>query len=191
MNKTINCLTLFLLSMLFSNVSRAEMKLSADLDGDGKADEIWLDGDNGKLLYQLSSQKKATKSTKVIDIAGLNPTLSIQKNVVQLKLQAMRGGSSYKFRYDKAGGDLRVIGYDSENFGPASNDGSGTSSYNLLTGDYIANWNHYDEKKEKLIALPTIKRKAAAKKYYLSGFSDEVMNEISGIDQKFLPAELR
>ncbi len=58
-------------------------------------------------------------------------------------------------------------------FGNAANDGSGKSSVNLLTGDYIGNWNYYDETKNKLVKIPTIKTKMYFPKIYLEEFNDE------------------
>ncbi len=177
--------------LLFSGTAFAQgnIIITADLDGDGKPDKFWIAGD--KLHYQLSTQNSAPKSSKPLDIEGLNNSLKVSKNVVAVSLWAMRSGTEYKLRYDKTQGDFRVIGYDSENFGPATNDGSGKSSYNLLTGDYVANWNHFDMKQEKLIALPTIKKKSPAKKYFLATFDEKAMNEISSVDDKFLPAVLK
>ncbi len=157
-----------------------ETKVTADLDGDGKPDKFWINGD--KVQYQLSTQKNVTKSSKPLDIEGLNNTLSVSKNVVSMSMWAMRYGGSLKLRYDKIAGDFRVIGHDSENFGPANNDGSGKSSYNLLTGDYVANWNRWDEEKEKLIPQPTIKKKIPAKKYYLLKLDDKALEEISSVE---------
>jgi hypothetical protein len=169
--------------------AQGNQSISADLDGDGKPDKFWIKGD--KFQYQLSTQKNITKSSKPLDIEGLNNSVSVAKNVVAVSLSAMRSGIVFKLRYDNIVGDFRVIGYDSENFGPATNDGSGKSSHNLLTGDYVANWNHFDEQKEKLVALPTIKKKSPAKKYYLAGFDDNAIEEIRSVDDKFLPAVLK
>ncbi len=64
-------------------------------------------------------------------------------------------------------------------FGPASNDGSGESSVNLLTGQYIGNWNYYDLKKEELIKIPTIKSKMIFPKIYLENFSEKIYLDYS------------
>lgn len=162
------------------SVYAQETKVTADLDGDSKPDKFWLAGD--QVQYQLSTQKNVTKSSKALDISSFNNSLSITKNVITLSMWAMRYGHTLKFRYDKASGDFRIIGYDSENFGPANNDGSGTSSYNLLTGDYVANWNRWDEQKEKLIPEPTIRKKIPAKKYLLLKLDDKQLDEIYSVE---------
>ena len=58
-------------------------------------------------------------------------------------------------------------------FGPANNDGSGKSSVNLLTGDYIGNWNYSDLESDSLIKIPTIETKMKFKIINLEDFSDE------------------
>lgn len=179
-NMRLKLITTLILLLASTNLYAQETKVTADLDGDGKPDKFWINAD--KLQYQLSTQKNVTKSSKPLDIGGLNNSLSVSKNVVEISMWAMRSGFSLKFRYDKAKGDFRVIGYDSENFGPASNDGSGKSSYNLLTGDYVANWNHYDMEKEQLIPDPTIKKKLTSKKYYLRTIDDKAIDEIRSVD---------
>jgi hypothetical protein len=178
MKKNIILMMSFLL--VAYGVYAQETKVVADLDGDGKPDKFWINAD--KLQYQLSTQRNVTKSSKSLDIEGFNNSVSVSKNVVSLNLWAMRSGYSLKFRYDKTKGDFRIIGYDSENFGPANNDGSGKSSYNLLTGDYVANWNRYNEVKEQLVPQPTIKKKIPAKKYYLLTFDDKAIDEIRSND---------
>lgn len=48
-------------------------------------------------------------------------------------------------------------------FGNATNEGSGESSVNLLTEDYIGNWNYFDHlannEEGELAKIPTIKTK--------------------------------
>lgn len=72
---------------------------------------------------------------------------------------------------------MRLIGMDRYEFGNAANDGSGESSVNLLTGDYIGDWNYYDpsanEEAGELIKIPTIKTKMLFAKIYLEAFSEE------------------
>jgi hypothetical protein len=62
--------------------------------------------------------------------------------------------------------------------GNAANDGSGESSVNLLTGDYIGEWNYFDplanKKRGALIKLPAIKTKMSDNKIFLEDFSDAI-----------------
>ena len=61
--------------------------------------------------------------------------------------------------------------------GNASLDGSGESSVNLLTGDYIGNWNYFDplanNENGELVEIPTIRTKMKVKIINLENFSDE------------------
>ena len=61
-------------------------------------------------------------------------------------------------------------------FGNAANDGSGESSVNLLTSDYIGNWNYYDASANneagELVNIPTIKTKMKFKIITLESFSE-------------------
>ena len=63
-------------------------------------------------------------------------------------------------------------------FGNAVNDGSGESSVNLLTGDYIGNWNYYDHlannEAGELVKIPTIKTKMKFKVIHLEDFGEDV-----------------
>ncbi|MCH5597471.1 hypothetical protein [Niabella ginsengisoli] len=73
---------------------------------------------------------------------------------------------------------MRLIGMDRYELGDATLNGSGESSVNLLTGDYIGDWNYYDplanNEAGELIKIPTIKTKMYFGKIYLEAFSDAV-----------------
>jgi hypothetical protein len=58
-------------------------------------------------------------------------------------------------------------------FGNAVQDGSGESSVNLLTGDYIGNWNYFDIVTDRLVKIPTIRKKMKFKPIILEDFSDD------------------
>lgn len=90
----------------------------------------------------------------------------------------MRTGYSAQFRFEKKEKRIRLIGMSRYEFGNAVNDGSGESSVNLLTGDYIGDWNYFDHfannEKGELIKIPTIKTKMVFRKIYLKDFTDEI-----------------
>lgn len=67
---------------------------------------------------------------------------------------------------------MRLIGMRRTEFGPANNDGSGESSINLLTNDYIADWNYYDVKMSELIKMPSITKKMTFPKTYFDHLGD-------------------
>ena len=86
---------------------------------------------------------------------------------------------------------MKLIGYDNVQYGSATNDGSGNSSYNLATGNYEATWNYYDKKKKTLIALPKFKRKLPLKTYLLKDFNDKLIEKLNDIDYQNLPKQLK
>jgi hypothetical protein len=158
-------------------------KISYDLDTDGKVDKLELvNTDDGmKITYALSSQGNKVISTQNITTAGDQRTVSMSKNVVVLAINYMRASYTYKFRYDPKLKQIKVIGYDNEQFGNAVNDGSGMSSYNLLTGAFEANWNHWNDKKKQLIPDPKISKKLPIKTYLLKDFSDSMIEALEKV----------
>lgn len=89
----------------------------------------------------------------------------------------MRAGYKNQFRYNKKTKKIQLIGMSRFEFGNAANDGSGESSVNLLTNDYIGNWNVYDHlannENGELIKLPTIKTKMKFGIINLEDFGEE------------------
>jgi hypothetical protein len=59
-----------------------------------------------------------------------------------------------KFRYEAKHDDYMLIGSEYVSYGGATNDGSGTTSTNYLTGIQTENINEFDYEKEELNPLP-------------------------------------
>lgn len=174
--------TLFLaVSLSLATAQESLQKVSFDFDGDKKADVFEIK--DGKLSCALSSQGNKAVISKGGSYAD-RTWLELKGNVVIYHCSFMRGGNTFKFRYDPKLKAMRLIGYDNEQFGNAANDGSGSSSYNLLTGDYKANWNYYDDKKKALRAYPPVSTKYPAKVYLLKDFGDEVVDELYQVDSR-------
>jgi hypothetical protein len=95
------------------------------------------------------------------------------KNGFYFNINFMRGGHKNQFRYYNKTKRIQLIGMSRYQFGNAANDGSGESSVNLLTSDYIGDWNYFDHNKTVLIKIPTIKTKMVLGKVYLEDFSEE------------------
>jgi hypothetical protein len=155
----------------------AQKTIKVDLDGDKILDKVTLTKPNemgfgNKILYTLSTQKNRQFSSGVIE--GGRIGLEAKKNILIVTISPMRSVQTAKFRYDKALKQVKLIGYDDEQFGNGMNDGSGHSSYNLLTGQYEALWHRYDEEKKKLVAQPKIVKTIPAKTHLLKGFTGEV-----------------
>lgn len=154
----------------------AQKKLVKDIDFDGKADTIYIDQKEWKIVCRLSSQNFKKLKSKYIETSGDNTVLEPKKNGFEIKVNWMRAGYTCQFRYEKNEKRIRAIGITEYAFGNAANDGSGEASYNLLTGDYIGNWNYYDHlannEKGELVKIPTIKLKMQFKKIYLEDFNE-------------------
>ena len=158
---------------------KQSQKVSYDFDGDKKTDVFQIK--NGVLAYALSSVGNKEVRSKGGSPAD-NTWLELSKNVVVYHCQFMRGTNTFKFRYDPKIKQFKLIGYDNEQFGNALNDGSGRSSYNLLTGDYQANWFYYDEKKQDLMPKPAIKKKWPVKTYLLKDFGEETIDQLYEVE---------
>lgn len=156
--------------------SGTPLLLKADLDGDKKRDSFMVleleAGDDGRVLTLMSSQKKPALSPTIALCCG---SLTVNKNVVVAVSRGMRGFSTFRFRWEAAAKDFRLIGFDTESFGTASGDGSGTTSLNLLNGAYSEALNHWDEVCEELVPLPPKKRTLKInRKVYLRQWSEDV-----------------
>jgi hypothetical protein len=153
----------------------AQDKLVKDLDGDSKADTVLIDADNSKIICRLSSKHFGREQSQPIDPDILNETSGIKstKSGFEFYNNWMRAGYTNQFRYDTFVKKIRLIGMSRFEFGNAANDGSGESSINLLTGDYIGDWSYYDDRKQKLEKIPTIKTKMPFPVTYLESFSDK------------------
>lgn len=176
--------TLLFFLLCLTTTIFGQNKITTDLDGDSKSDrfELITTDEGFKIGYALSTQGSKPLFSQVVTSAGDATNLSLSKNVIVLTISYMRASYTYKFRYDSKLKQIKLIGYDNEQFGNALNDGSGMSSYNLLTGAYVAQWNHYDEKKKVLVADPKISKKLPLKDYVLKNFSDKVIDELNSVE---------
>ncbi len=177
----------------------AALKISAqstatfDFDNDGHIDSLTaIRSDTGCIITcYLSSLKNKAISSDIITTIGDITTVTIENKTAIIKNQFMRAESYFRFRYAANLKQLILIGYDTENYGGATHDGSGHSSYNLLTGLYKANWNRINEKKMKLVAMPAIVKKFPVKIYSLQNFSDKVIEGLDEKGYKLLPKSMQ
>ncbi|RZL32185.1 MULTISPECIES: hypothetical protein [Pedobacter] len=158
------------------NAAFSQDKLIKDIDFDGVKDTVYVDAKTAEIVCRLSGlnfkKMKSKGSESSTENAGFKPT----KNGFEYHSDWMRAGYSNQFRYNKTLKRIQLIGMSRYEFGNAANDGSGESSVNLLTGDYIGNWNYFDHlannEKGKLVIIPTIKTKMIYKSIFLEDFSD-------------------
>ena len=147
---------------------RADNVLIKDLDGDNIPDSVYFNEDTAMIVCRLSSSNFNEIRSKPID----NIYISNTKNGFEVRIVEHRAGYGNKFRYDPKSKRVRLIGMSRYEFGNAANDGSGESSVNLLTGDYIGNWNYDDY--DTLIRIPTIRAKLTFPIIYLEDFDYEI-----------------
>lgn len=152
----------FIIIMFFALVQSAALgqtTLIKDLDFDGVNDSVYIDIDKSTIVCRLSTQKFRKISSKPIDILNLSAGIIDAKNGFIFYNDWMRAGYKNQFRYNTNTKKVQLIGMSRYEYGNAAHDGSGESSLNLLTGDYIGNWNFFDLESDKLIKIPTIKSK--------------------------------
>jgi hypothetical protein len=128
---------------------RQETVLSADFNGDGETDVAMVArNDDRRVLLVLLGRKQG--GLRRIGIGELDPyplgdaSLTAPKGV--LVLQDLTGGttaiqSTYRYRYDKATGRMRLIGDDVSLYSRTWQHGSTSVSTNRLTGKRITTIN--------------------------------------------------
>ena len=147
-----------ILLILIQQTVFGQKSLTKDLDGDGINDTVLVDAENGNIICKLSSQNFKEIKSEVIDEESLS--IIETKSGFEISVNFMRAGYKNQFRYNKKTKQVQLIGMSRYEFGNAGNEGSGESSINLVTNTYIGNWNYgWDDEKEKMIVMPTIKTK--------------------------------
>lgn len=195
MATTIKLIALFL--GLIQSSAFAQNKLVKDLDFDGKNDTVYIDQKDNRIVCRLSTQNFKKLRSKAIEMSTDNGYLKPTRNGFELRNNWMRAGYAGQFRYEKVEKRIRLIGISEYAFGNAALDGSGEASANLLTGDYIGNWNYYDHlannENGELVKIPTIKAKLKFAKVYLEDFETEtyynIQAQISPIIEKYQKLE--
>lgn len=161
---------------LCADYAFGQQKLVKDIDFDGVKDTIYVDAKTSEIVCVLSSNKFKKIKSKGLETSTEDAIIEATKNGFEFRINWMRAGYANQFRYNKALKRVQLIGMSRYEFGNAANDGSGESSVNLLTGDYIGNWNYFDHlannEKGELVKLPSIKTKMFFKQTFLEDFND-------------------
>ncbi len=163
---------MIVLTFLTLNSAFCQEKLVKDIDFDKVMDTVYLDANTSELICRLSGLGFKKIKSDPMETAGDNYQIKSTKNGFEYQCNWMRAGFAAQFRYDKVAKKVQLIGMSRYEFGNASNDGSGESSINLLTTDYIGNWNYFDQDKMKLVKIPAIKSKMPMKTVFLEDFSE-------------------
>ena len=141
-----------------------------DLDMDSIKDSVFFNPETRKIICKLSTNNFKPIYSKPVINDEFNSGIRETKSGFEFYVNYMRAGFANQFRYEKKDKKIRLIGMSRYELGSANHNGSGKSSVNLLTNDYIGEWNHYDEKNEKLIQMPTIKSKMYFAKMFLENY---------------------
>lgn len=166
-------LLLILALTIFSGVAFAQKKFIKDLDNDGVKDSVYIHLEKSTIICKVSTLNFKVIESKPIGLLNVQSGIIDAKNGFIFFNDWMRAGYKNQFRFNAKTKKMQLIGMSKYAFGNAANDGSGESSVNLLTGDYIGNWNYYDLEKDKLIKIPSIKTKMNFKVVNLEDFSEE------------------
>ncbi|MET7001502.1 hypothetical protein [Chitinophaga defluvii] len=171
-----------ILALLFTAVYAQDFNpndtLILDMDFDKKTDTIIFDKTRAVIISMLSTQKFIARTS--LELAFEEPLSGIRKtsgtfNGFTYFVPHMRAGYHCEFTYNKSLKKIQLTAMTRYEFGPANNDGSGESSINLLTGNYVGDWNYFDMESDELVKIPTIKRKITLPKTYLENFNDEIV----------------
>lgn len=154
-------------------LAQAQEKLIKDLDNDTVNDTAYLDRKRAVVVCKLSSQGFKTMESRPIEILNDQSDVTATKNGFEFSNHWMRAGYQNQFRYNPKAKKMQLIGMMRYEFGPANNNGSGESSVNLLTNDYIGKWNYFDDNKERLISMPPIKTKMVFPITWLENFGEQ------------------
>lgn len=163
-----------------------------DFDKDGIQDLFYVMESENSTVFRASLRNgQVLLDSKSDGSIGCCSAVSIKGNVVTCATKGMRGFTYYRWRYDGTLKNFRLIGYDTESFGNAANDGSGKSSLNLLTGAYQNAFNYVDEKKDKLVAAPKAHAMVKAPIILLTNFDNDADETIDALTGKYVPEQVR
>ncbi len=154
----------------------AQDTLTNDLDVDGAGDLVYYEPATALVICRLSSQGFKVMQSSPMDYNEPNIGIRAARNGFEFFVDFMRSGYAAQFRYDKETKRMRLIGMKDYAFGNAVHSGSGSSSVNLLTGDYEGNWNDYDMERDKLVGTP-VKGKLQMDRIWLEDFDDKVYEQ--------------
>ena len=162
---------LAILLIAMSNI-QAQDRFVKDLDNDGIRDTVYLSIEDSVIVCKLSTQNFAKIVSKPINIMKMNSGIRETEDGFEFYDDWMRTGYANRFKYNTKTQKMQLIGISDYAYGNVVNDGSGESCVNLLTGDYIDNWNFYDSESDTLIGSTT-KSKMYFETINLEDFSDK------------------
>lgn len=160
--------------------------ITGDFDEDQQPDSFYLlrDDSGTRLAYRLSSQNYFGVVSHYLDGAADEEHISMDSktNSVILSQEWMRYSNTIAFRYSKKRNGFIITDFNSEAFGNAANDGSGSLHYDLIKDSLIASYNYYDNKQDSLASLPTIEYQPGEGIILLKDFGDTVMSHLQSYE---------
>lgn len=169
-------ISLIFVIIFFATQTSFAQKLIKDIDFDGKKDTVYVDNTEFRIICRLSTQNFKKIKSKQIEILNEMSGIVDAKNGFAFFNDWMPAGYKNQFRYNKKTKKIQLIGMSRYEFGNVVGNGSGESSVNLLTNDYIGNWNYFDDfannEEGELVKIPTIKTKMKFKEINLEDFEE-------------------
>lgn len=170
---------LFLILMSSLGFSQSTRQIVKDFDGDKKRDTVYIDSDEDKLYCMLSSNNYKKVASQEIRSLNFGNTLEETPNGFEFWNDYGRSGFINEFQYNKKAKKMQLVlmkrtDYDIDRYkyGEAVRHGSGKSSVNLITNQYIGNF--YDVYQEKLRKLSTISETMVFPETFIDSFSDAI-----------------
>ena len=147
---------LIVILLITVNNIKAQDRLMKDLDGDGINDFVYFETESSSIVSRLSIQGFKKVSSKPIENLNMQSSVIRTENGFEFVNDRTRSGYKNQFLYNPKTQKMQLIGMSRYEFGDAVNDLTGESVVDLLTGNYVGNWNNYDSEKDTLIGMPPI-----------------------------------
>lgn len=140
-----------------SQESLTSMVETGYLDGDTVIDSLYYSFADESIVISLSSHDYRPLSFPYT-VYGMWTNIEVAENGKGFYIHEadMRRMTIYSLEYEEETGRFRFVGLDHEYLGPASNDGSGYYSIDLISGDFEAEWSYWDMERGELIPMPKI-----------------------------------
>ena len=156
-----------------------DQALTKDIDFDRIKDTICIDSKASTIMCKLSSLNFQELSSEHIEVLNFDSGLKSTIDGFEFYNNGMRAGFKNQFRYNVNTKKVELISLSEYYYGNMSGEGSGQSSMNLLTGEYIGNWSYFDIAHDTLVEIPTIKTKMNFKRVTLEDFNADVYFDFS------------
>lgn len=143
------------ISFSIHNEDEVQKYCVADLDEDGICDSLTYDYEKMSLVFSLSTRNFEPLSI-LHEHIGDQTIIVADTGWFNITALHMRAVNDETFIYDSKQQRFRLAQISHENYGNATNDGSGTFSLYFLKGRYEADINFYDYENETLLSCPSV-----------------------------------